>query len=193
MVRQAKVTEEHRVVLASHDNPKEFFGYVNKHTLCSWLMGIWWQIVWKLSEISKSYFSYIFTVKDVDRTPDPVNAGEKTLIDIDCSKPQIQLKLKPDKAAGPDGFRKKSSQSCSKLMARSCTSARPVTTAEEPLNFRSMDICPIPKKGLLMETRNYKRISLTSIAWKALECPIRDGVANFPSTSSTPARLVDRR
>ena len=31
MVRQAKVSEEHRVALACHDNPKEFFGYVNKH------------------------------------------------------------------------------------------------------------------------------------------------------------------
>ena len=31
MVRQAKVAEEHGVALACHDNPKEFFGYVNKH------------------------------------------------------------------------------------------------------------------------------------------------------------------
>ena len=31
MVRQAKVAEEHRVALACHDNPKEFFGLVNKH------------------------------------------------------------------------------------------------------------------------------------------------------------------
>ena len=31
MVRQAKVAEEHRVALACHDDPKEFFGYANKH------------------------------------------------------------------------------------------------------------------------------------------------------------------
>ena len=31
MVRQAKSAEEHRVALACHDNPKEFFVYVNKH------------------------------------------------------------------------------------------------------------------------------------------------------------------
>ena len=31
MVRQAKVSEEHRVDLVCHNNPKEFFGYVSKH------------------------------------------------------------------------------------------------------------------------------------------------------------------
>ena len=32
MVRQVKVAEEQRVDLACHDNPKEFFGCVKKHT-----------------------------------------------------------------------------------------------------------------------------------------------------------------
>ena len=31
MVRQAKAAEEHRVALVCHNNPNEFFGYVNKH------------------------------------------------------------------------------------------------------------------------------------------------------------------
>ena len=34
MVRQAKNVEEHREDLVCLDNPKEFFGYVNKHGQC---------------------------------------------------------------------------------------------------------------------------------------------------------------
>ena len=53
-----------------------------------------------------NYFSNVFTVEDVDNIPDPVivHAGENTNTDIDCAEPEVEAKLKPDKAAGFDGF-----------------------------------------------------------------------------------------
>ena len=34
-VRHAMVAKEHRVALMGHDNPKEFFHYVKKHSPCA--------------------------------------------------------------------------------------------------------------------------------------------------------------
>ena len=35
-----------------------------------------------------------------------------------------------------------------------------------PLDLRSLDVCPIPKKGLITDTGNYRPISLTSVPGK---------------------------
>ena len=113
MVRQAKVAEEHRVALACHDNPKEFFGYVNKHKPRALLGPVFSADGHLLTNDEArefyTYFSNVFTFEDVDNLLDPliVHAGENTLIDIDCVEPEVEAKLKelnPDKAAGSDGF-----------------------------------------------------------------------------------------
>ena len=94
MVRQAKVDEEHRVALACHDNPKEFFGYVNKHKPRAPPGPVFSTDGYLLTndvEMARefnNYFSNVFTVEDVDNKPDPVivQAGENTITDIDCAE-----------------------------------------------------------------------------------------------------------
>ena len=108
-----------------------------------------------------NYFSNDFTVEGEDNIPDPVivYAGENNLTDIDCAEPEVEAKLKelkPSKAAGSDGFLPKV------LKAWSRTSARSLNTAEVPLDFRSADVYPIPKKGLNTDMGNYRPISLIS-------------------------------
>ena len=61
---------------------------------------------------------------------------------------------------------------------------RSLTTAEVPQDFRSADVCPIPKKGLLTDTGNYRPISLTSVPGKVLESIIKDRVVNFLETNN---------
>ena len=56
-----------------------------------------------------NYFSNVFTLEDLDNITDPVivHAGENTITDIDYAKPEVEAKLKelkPEKAAGSDGF-----------------------------------------------------------------------------------------
>ena len=112
MVQQAKVAEEHRVALACHDNPKEFFGYVKKHKPRAPLGPVFsadGHLLTNDEEMAREfniYFSNVFTVEDVNNIPDPViiHAGENTITDIDCAKPEVKVKLKPDKAAGSGGF-----------------------------------------------------------------------------------------
>ena len=101
--------------LACHDNPKEFFGYVKKHKPRAPLgpvFSIDGHLLTNDEEMARefnTYFSNVFTVEDIDNIPDPVivHAGENTLTDIDCAEPEVEAKLKelkPDKAAGSDGF-----------------------------------------------------------------------------------------
>ena len=73
MVRQAKVAEEHRVALACHDNPKEFFGYVNKHKPRAPLGLVF--------SVDGQLLSIVVFVEDIDNIPDPVivHVGENTL------------------------------------------------------------------------------------------------------------------
>ena len=115
MVRQAKVAEEHRVALACHDNPKEFFGYVNKHKPRAPLGPMFsadGHLLTNDEEMAREFntnFSNVFTVEDVDNIPDPVivHGGENTITDIDWAEPEVEAKLKelkPEKAAGSDGF-----------------------------------------------------------------------------------------
>ena len=121
MVRQAKVAEEHRVALVCHDNPKEFFGYVKKHKPSAPLGPVFsadGHLLTNDEEMARefnTYFINVFTVEDIDNIPDPVivHAGENTLTDINCAEPEVEAKLKelkPDKAAGSDGFLPKSSR-----------------------------------------------------------------------------------
>ena len=101
MVRQAKVTEEHRIALACHDNPKEFFGYVNKHKPRA-LLGPVFTVDGnlltndeKMAREFNNYFSNVFTVEDVNNIPDPVivHASENTVTDIDCAESEVKVKL----------------------------------------------------------------------------------------------------
>ena len=158
MMRQTKVGEEHRVALVCHENPKEFFGYVNKHKPCAPLGPVFSVDGYLLTndeEMARefnNYFSNVFTVEDVDNIPDPVivHAGEKTITDIDCAEPEVEAKLKelkPDKAAGSDGFLPK----VLKAVVDGC-SCRP--------------------------------ISLTSVPGKVLESVIKDRMVNFLDTNN---------
>ena len=110
MVQQAKVAEEHQVVLACHDNLEEFFGYVNKHKLRAPLGQDMFPsdrlLVTdgeKMAREFNNYFSNVFFVEDVDNIPDLVivHAGENTLTGIDFAEPNVEAELnelKPDKA-----------------------------------------------------------------------------------------------
>ena len=197
MVRQAKVAEEHRVALACHDNPKEFFGYVNKHKPRAPLGPVFsvdGHLLTNDGEMARefnTYFSNVFTVEDIDNIPDPaiVHAGENNLTDIDCAEPEVEAKLKelkPDKAAGSDGFLPKVLKAVAGgVVPHLCQIFnRSLTTAEVPQDFRSADVCPIPKKGLLTDTGNYRPISLTSVPGKVLESIIKDRVVNFLETNN---------
>ena len=52
------------------------------------------------------------------------------------------------------------------------------------LDFRSADVCAIPKKGLLTNMGNYRPISLTFVPGKVLESIIKDRVVNFLETNN---------
>ena len=115
MVRQAKVGEEHRVTLACHDTPKDFFGYANRHkprTPLGHVFSFDGHFVTDGEVMARelnNYFSNVFTVEDVDNIPDPVivRAGENTLTNIGCAVrpvPEVEAKLKELKPDFPPSY-----------------------------------------------------------------------------------------
>ena len=138
-----------------------------------------------------NYFSNVFTVEDIDNIPDSVivHASENTLTDIDCAEPEVEAKLKelkPDKAAGSDGFLPKVLKAVAGgVIPHLCQIFnRSLTMAEVPQDFWPADVCHIPKKGLLTDTGNYRHISLTSVPGKVLKSIIKDRVVNFLETNN---------
>ena len=185
------VAEEHRVALACHDNPKEFFGYVNKHKPRAPLGPVFsvdGHLLTNDEEMARelnNYFSNVFTVEDVDNIPDPVivHAGENTITDIDCAELEVEAKLKELK---PDGFLPKVLKAVADgVVPHLCQIFnRSLIMVEVPQDFRSADVCPIPKKGLLTDTGNYRPISLTSVPEKVLESIFKERVVNFLETNN---------
>ena len=187
--------QEHRLALACHDSPKKFFGYVNKHRPRAPLGPVFsfdGHLVTddeKMAREFNNYFSNVFAVEDVDNIPDPVidHGDENTLTDIDCTEPEDEAKqkgLKPDKAADSDGFLPKVLKAVADgVVSHLCQIFnRSLPTVEVPSDFRSAYVWPIPKKGLLMNTGNYRPISLTSVPGKVLESIIKDRAVNFLET-----------
>ena len=84
MIRQAKVAKEHRVAFSCKDNPKEFFGYVNKQRPRAPLGPVLsdnGQLVTSDRDIAtkfNNYFSSVFTLENINNIPNPVvvHAGE---------------------------------------------------------------------------------------------------------------------
>ena len=121
LVRQAKVTEEHRVASASRDNPKEFFAYVNTHKASKKSIGpirtSGGELVHTdpaIAEELNEYFVSVFTREELPHpsgtgVPDPVitYGGSRPLTNILCTIEEVCSKfdgLNPHKAGGPDGF-----------------------------------------------------------------------------------------
>ena len=67
---------------------------------------LWWPMMRWWPENLITNFSNVFIVEGVDNIPDPVivHAGENTLTDKECAKPEVEAKLQPGKAAGSYGF-----------------------------------------------------------------------------------------
>ena len=182
--RQDKVAEKHWVALVCHDNPKEFFGYVSKHKPRATLGPVFsvdGHLLTNDDETAREFNNYFSNVI--------VHTGENTLTDINCAEPEVEAKLKelkPDKAAGSDCFLPKVLKAeADGVVSHLCQIFnRSLTTAEVPQDFRSADVCPIPKKGLLTDTGNYRPISLTSVPGKVLQSIIKDRVVNFLETNN---------
>ena len=81
MIRQAKFAEEHRVAFSCKENPKEFFGYVNKQRPRAPLGTVLsdnGQLVTSNRDIAtefNNYFSSVFTAENINNILDPVVAN----------------------------------------------------------------------------------------------------------------------
>ena len=188
LVRRAKVAEEHRVALACRRNPKEFYGYVNRHkprTPLGPVVSDAGHLVTSNPDIARefnSYFSSVFTVED-GNIPAPVISydGEDALRQVRCTELEVVAKIRaldPNKAAGPDGYLPKVVKAVAdEVGVHLCQIFnRSLETGEVPLDMRSANVSPIHKKGPLTDRGNFRPISLTSVPGKLLESLVKDKI-----------------
>ena len=188
MTRQAKAQEENRVALASKDNPKEFFAYVNKHKVRKTLGpletsdGLLVTDNYEIAQVFNQYFSTVFTVENAGLPPPIIlYDGEEPLEEISIVQGDIYeklTKLDPHKAPGPDTFLPKVMKNVAAGLAPHLSQVfeYSLETGQVPLDWRSANVCPIHKKGPEDQASNFRPVSLTSVPGKVLESLIKDRI-----------------
>ena len=153
----------------------------NKQELLIWRLKISDDLR-KAEALSNQFFS-VFTVEDKDQIP---SLGDSDIPDINrlvVNKEGVLkqiMKLKPDKAPGPDGI--------SPWMLRMC--ANEITPVLTDWQWREANICPIFKKGAKEDPANYMGVSLTSVVSKILQHIIHSHIMKHLGTYNI---LVDNQ
>lgn len=191
LVRSAKSDEEIRVATACRDNPKEFYAYVNQHkprTPLGPILADDGELKTDNGAIAaqfNDYFTSVFTAESSD-PPAPVISygGVEPLVEITCTVAEVYAKVKSidvNRACGPDGFLPKVLKSVMEEVSPHLCKIynRSLATGGVPLDWRSANVAPIHKKGLVTDRSNFRPISLTSVPGKLLESIIKDRVVAF--------------
>ena len=127
-----------------------------------------------------NYFSSVFTVEDLNSIPpfeERFRGPPLRDIEITPNLVQKQLRsLKPDGSPGPDKLHprvlREAAAELSKPLA--IIFRKSIDTGELPQVWKQGSVVPIFKKGCRQTPGNYRPISLTSVACRALEALIRD-------------------
>ncbi len=190
--RQLKKEFEKKILKEAKKNPKPFWGYANsklktrsKITQLRKKDGKMTENDQEKAETLNEFFSSVFTDENTSNIPnmeDKSNGHSISEIEIDDKTIEKKLnKLKPGKAAGPDGihptFLKETAKNISKPLA--IIFNKSIKEGTLPQDWKKAHVTAIHKKSSKQEPGNYRPISLTSVCCKIMEAIIRDNVVNY--------------
>ena len=155
------------------------------------------------AEILSDFFASVFTREPDGPIPDfPLRHVTDSLNNIEITEETVELallKIKPDKAPGPDQVRPQILKECATSLARPLTIIYKKSLEESriPDKWKTALVAPIHKKGSRNVASNYRPVSLTCIPCKVLESIVRRAVIQHMAAnelfSECQYGFVDRR
>ena len=193
---KAKAHFEDKLVDRISEEPKQFWNYTRHFTRSSSTIDSLEENSETItddstkSEILNEYFTSVLVDEPpLDATfPKLKSKAQFTLSDIHFSEEVLAkklLKLKPDRASGPDGVSVNTLRSCPNF-------SRPLSiifnismkTSSLPQDWRDANINPL-QKGSRSSKKNYRPVSLTSQVVKLMERVIQDHLQSLLSKNRT--------
>ena len=189
-VRHAKYNEEHRVAVASKNNPKEFFAHVHSRKPIKNAIGPLKDendaIVGtdrEMAVLLNLHFTRQFTRPSSTVAPEPPikYTGTKFLDQIVFTVEDIKLKIKnlsKFKAPGPDGFHPRVIKELENELALHFYNIFRLSVDQRKAasDWKLANVPPLFKGGSRENPGNYRPISLTSVVCKILESIIADQI-----------------
>ena len=136
------------------------------------------------ANILNDYFASVFEVEENDQIPEFEERNyDSALIDIEINEEQISKivnDLKPNKSQGPDRIHPRILKETSQCITSPLEKIFRKSLDEGilPDDWKSANVTAIHKNGDRKKAENYRPISLTSVAGKAMEKMIRDKLVN---------------
>jgi hypothetical protein len=180
LVQKYETKKERHVI--SDNNVGAFYKFVNKKLTCKSGIGALYNQSGDLITSDKDragvlneYFTSVCTKDNGLTCPMSSKVQENTFIDNITFSPTAVMnaikKLKPNNASGPDGFPpllfKKLSTSLAEPLSLLFTSF--FSMGQVPQEWLRAIVTPVYKSGLASNVKNYRPISLTSVACKVME------------------------
>jgi hypothetical protein len=135
-----------------------------------------------MAEELNKCFSDVFTRKDDANIPTPRQHNVRTRLTnsfITAEKVRKQIKkLKPTRAAGPDGISAKLLQNCTDEISPVLATIyrKSLKEGATPAEWKTANVVPIFKKGSKKIAGNYRPISLTCICCKVMESILKEDI-----------------
>ena len=180
LVRKYEIKKEMHVI--SEDNVGTFYKFVNKKLTCKSGISALYNQSGDLvtsdkdrARVLNEYFASVCTKDNGSTSPMSSKVHEDTFIDNITFSPTAVInaikKLKPNSASGPDGFPpllfKKVSASLAEPLSLLFTSF--FSMGQVPQEWLRAIVTPVYKSGPASNAKNYRPISLTSVACKLME------------------------
>ena len=137
-----------------------------------------------MASILNSYFGKVFTREEIVNIPNasqrdfsaPLEAAVFSEVEIK----KLILKMKPDKAAGPDQVPVRVLQAAVDILSHplKVIFTKSLEYGVVPQDWRDANVTPIFKKGAKNQPGNYRPVSLTSICCKLMETCLRTRIVD---------------
>ena len=193
LIRQSKRNLEVHIATSSKTNPKEFYDYVRRKKVLTNSLGPLYRENGQhtddeneIANILNDYFASVFTNEDNTAQPPAVPSHDEaatidsfTISEIDILR--VINKMKVNKTPGPDKISPRILKEVKHEITKplSMIFNKSLTFGKVPNEWKLANVTPIFKKGDKSQPKNYRPISLTSVACKLMETLIRDKLVNF--------------
>ena len=194
-----KITKafEKKLVDKIKTNPKAYWNYVNSKKKCKIRINSLRNPDGELTEddtekvdILNKFFTSVFTKEDLTNIPELNDDYQgPLLINIDFSESDIEeiLKsLKIHKSPGPDNLHPRLLKELATVLSKPfyIIFRISIDTGKLPTKWKDAHVTPVFKSGDKSLPKNYRPISLTSIACKCLERLVRDAITVHMETNN---------